>query len=291
MATFKVTWQFVGVSGYQWNEVFYKDASSAVDATSTYPAGVAAARLAFLHPLNKLVGIRAAQVGASRVTAFSPVNLNGTAVSLGDALDLGPSAAGDTIVCSLSGATSGSRKIWTRGAPDQWMSRSSLSGADILFPTVASTLATWFSAIEANGYGLHQLSPQTPGPLQNIKILSVDGSRKDGTSDITLQLAPGYPFPARVIIGGASKKDLPALNGRWSLSKTVAGTVITIPYQTPNGIVVTGGNGQCRQEQYQATIVFSAIKCNFLNFGTRTTKNPLTRSRGARRAVRIRTSL
>jgi len=171
------------------------------------------------------------------------------------------------------------------------MKRNKDSGLDEPPSALLDALLVWFVSLAANGYGLRRLATQVPGPLQNVKILSVDGTAKDGTSLVTLAQAPGYPFPSRVVIGSASKKDLPGLNGRWSLVSAPVGAVVKIPYQTPQGLLVTGGNGKMRQESYQAINVFDPPSCSFSYFGTRTTKNPTTHSRGARRAVRNRTSL
>ena len=287
MPTFRLVWEYVENTGSTFNEIYYVDSSTAASAVLTTNS-LALNRLAFLHPLNRLVQIRSSQVDANRVTGLSIYNWYGTATSTPV---VGPATPGDAIVCTLAGATSGSRRIWLRGAPDDFIIRSPNSGIDLPPPKLQDALTAWFKSLQQNGYGLRLLATQVPGPLTNLKILSVDGTAKDGTSLVTLAAAPGYPFPSRVIIGSASKKDLPALNGRWSLLAAPAGAVIRIPYQTPGGLVFTGGNAKCRQETYQTTIIFSATNCGFHHYGTRTTKNPITHSRGARRAVRIRTSL
>jgi hypothetical protein len=286
MATFRVVWQFIDNNGSQWNEVYYRDASNALLASQTGFA-LAQARIALMHPLSKLLKIRSSQVDASRVTGATNFNWNGT---YPDPNNAGPATAGDAIVCSLSAAPSGTRKIWMRGCADSAIQRQATSGEDYLSAGVKALLDAWFSALAANSYGLRTLKPQTPGPLQNNKIMNVDATGTTGTAAVTVQAAPLYVVGSRVIIGGCSKKDLPAINGRWTVLAT-AGNVVTIGYQTPQNSSVPGGNGYMRAEQYNPIAVFDPASCAFSHFGTRTTKNPITRSRGARRAVRLRSSL
>jgi hypothetical protein len=285
MPDFRVTWNFVENTGAQFNEVYYVSASNA-QAAATTKANLQTNRVSMLHPLNKLVSIRAAQVDKTRVTSINVVNLTGTGP-----LNFGPVPAGLAGVVSLAGATGGSRKVWMRGLPDAWVSRDKTSGVDVPAAAYLTALQAWFTSLQNNGYGTRQVLQPVPGPLTNLKILQVDGSAKQGYSDVTLSAAAPYGFPARVIIGGASKKDLPSLNGRWSLMQAPAGAIIRIPYQTPEGLVIQGGAAHCRQESYAAIQPFVPANCNFLYFGTRATHVPLTHSRGAKRAARIRASL
>jgi hypothetical protein len=285
VADFRVVWVFTENNGASFNEVYYVSATDAKTAAKV-PMPLIVARLNLLHNLNNFTVSRASLAGGNRVTGFKNINLAGTIGATG-----GPAPPGESVICNLVGSSGGVRKLWLRGCPQRVIVRDGNSGRDNPSPGFLDLLGEFFTQLQAAGYGLRQVQGQTPGPLTNLKILSVDGSRKDGTSDFKLSAAPGYPYPSRVIVGGASKKDLPAANGRWSLSNPPVGPLVTLPYQTPNGSIVTGGNSHMRQESYSAISVFSASDCGFAYFGTRTTKNPLTRSRGARRAARIRTSL
>jgi len=289
MPVFRVVWEFSDAGGATFNEVYYVTAMDAKTAATT-TGGLSTARCALLHPLVRLVVIRSSQVDANRVTSNVAYNMVGTAVVSPDQ-DAGPSTPGNAIICTLSATPTGSRKLWMRGAPDYYIQRGAASGQDFLASNVKDKLTTFFSKLQANAYGIRVLTPQTGGALSNIKILSVDGTVPGGIASVTLAAAPGYAFPSRVIIGGASKKDLPGLNGRWSLAEAPALNVVKIPYQTPQNRLVTGGNGKMRQEVYTGINVFVAENCGFSHFGTRTTKNPSSHSRGARRAVRLRTSL
>jgi hypothetical protein len=284
MPTYRVVWEYAESNGSGFNEVYYTDAASpAAAATLTNTVGVA--RLALLHPLNTWLRIRASQVDANRATATRGINLTGTAPGAG-----GPLPVGSAAVCSLSAVAGGSRKLWLRGIPQVWYKRDGASGIDSPPAALLTALTNWFSLLAGNGYGIRKLAPVGLGLLAKRKIIQVDGTVQPGTSSVTLDLAPGYPVPGRVLIGGASKKDLPGLNGHWSI-QAVLGAVVTIPYQTPQAKLFTGGAATMRQEQYGATSVFNPGGCAFDHFGTRTSRNPLSHSRGARRAARIRSAL
>jgi hypothetical protein len=284
MATFKVIFEFIEANAAGFNEVYYRDASSAADALK-FPSTVISARLALLEQTNTFVRLRSSQADGLRVTSMLPINLKGIITYSNS----GPAPAGVAIVCGLGGAGGGTRKLWLRGASEAWIERNGQTGADQPRPTLQKNLTTYFTELQNAGFGIRRLSPPAPGPLAYRKILTVDGSRGDGTTDVTLDAPPGYPVPGRVIIGGASKKDLPALNGHFTIIK-VNGAVVTIPYVTPNDQKLDGAAAKMRQEVYQALSVFQLSLCAFDHFGTRTTRAPLFHSRGARRAQHLRAS-
>jgi hypothetical protein len=289
MATFRVTWQYKSGSGSNWNEVFYLDASTPAIAATVFPA-LLSFRLLMLHPQNTLLGIRSAQVGVARKTAFSPMNLPGTA-TLSVLGEVGPDVAGTAMVLGLGGVNGGSRKLWLRGVPDGFTILDPNNSNAFLLASVKALIVGYIRNLALNGYGLLQVMPPAPGALTNLPIISVDGSAKNGTSVVTTMGVPVYPPGSRVIIGGCSPKNTPALNGRFSLIGGITGSTFVIPYQTPQGIIVTENLGHVRQETFAAVNVVSPTASNFLYFGTRKTKNAFSRSRGARRAVRIRQSL
>lgn len=284
MPTWRVVWEFIESNGSSFNEIFYKDAdqiSSAVEVPQT----LINARLPMLHYLNTLLRVRVSNTQALRQTGTKPINLVGTYGGQSP-----PLPVGDACVLALASNAGGSRKLWMRGLPDIYQARDNKSGQDAPQGPLLKLLDTYYNELSKAGYGIRRLTPPAPGPLANVKITQVDGTAKNGTSVLTFQQAPGYAVPGQIVIGGASKKDLPGLNGVFSLI-AVNGALVTIPYQTPGGLVVTTTTAHARQAVYQATAVFTPSLCAFDHFGTRTSKNPLSRSRGARRAARLRSSL
>jgi len=280
---FKVVWEFAESNGSTFEEQYWVQADDVVQASKIF-TNLRTARLGLLHPLNTWQRIRASDPTANRVTAVNNLGLSGQFPTANSPLPVGAS-----IVCALQGASGGSRKLWMRGSDSSVYLRDKTSGRDIVSPQLKGLLDGLFRALALNSYGIRRLKPRDNLVLPNFKVSSVDGTTNDGQAKLTLERAPGWPVPSRVVLGSFSKKDLPALNGHFSVLNVV-NNVITIPYQTPNAQKVDTTTGYARLEQYYNLSVFDPNGCAFDHFGTRTSKNPSSRSRGARRAARLRLS-
>jgi hypothetical protein len=288
MPTFRVVWEFIEANGSGFNEVYYVDGANAASAVGISDL-LRIARLNLLHTSNKWQRIRASQVDQQRVTAQNNLSQFGLSVDTA-----GPVPTGAAAVCALVGQAGGQRKLWLRGVGASSFMRNASSGADQPPAFFLQKLTQFFAGLQNDLLGIRRLMPTAPpggGVLSKIKIVTVAPNARPGLADITLAAAPGYPFPSRVLIGGASKKDLPSLNGHWQLVAAPVGALVTIPYQTPGNMTINGGNAYMRQESYFATSVFNAAGCGFDHYGTHTSRVPLFRSRGARRAARLRSAL
>lgn len=281
MATFKIVWEFTFNNGAGFNEVWYRDSDSILSA-GLIPADVLNARLALLHPLNTFQRQRLSATTLPRATKAPVVRRVGTQVGTNH-----PLPAGAAFVCSISGKDGGSRRYWMRGGSLEDYTRDPKTGLDTPTSGWERVRGDFFTAMKAGGYGIRRLSGLNGNDIVYIQCTSVDGSRGDGTADLTLTDAPQLVVPARVIIGKMNKKDLPGLNGHFDVTKVV-GKVITIPYQTPNKAIVALPGGRVRKEAYQATSVIDDGASGFDHLGTRTTRSPLSHSRGSKRAQRIR---
>lgn len=291
MPAFRIVWEFQESNGASFQEVYYRDANSPSEAAALGNA-LKIARLNLLHPLNTWQRIRVSQVGSNRITATVAVASIGTAFFAFGATNQEPLPVGAAIILSLSGAAGGSRKLWLRGCPDTFYNRDATTGRDVVKAELQKALDDFFPQLKKAGYGILRLKPATApgqGVLSPLAITQIDGHTTPGQSVLTLAAAPGYPFPGRVIIGRTSQKDVPGLNGHWSLLKAPNGNQITIGYTTPANTVVITNQGYVRSEEYNPVSVFDDKNCGFDHMGTRTSKNPLSRSRGARRAARLRT--
>lgn len=284
MGTYRVVWQFIAPGGAPWNEVYYTDGGSPAEATviSTQLRGN---RLALLNGGCTWLRIRASDVSNSRLTALRKIMLPGTATSEGE-----PDTAGNTAYCTLATAGGVQRKLALRGLPDNWIIKGGFAGNDTPPPEFLKALDAFFLNLARTQYGIRHISPVGAGLLAARQILSVDGTITPGVATLTLDVAAAYPVPGRILISNASPKDFPGLNGHWSV-RSVNGATVVIPYQTVLGLKIPGGRAQVRQEVYSATLVFQASSCEFAYYGVRKTKDLFTSSRGARRAVRLRTSL
>jgi hypothetical protein len=286
MSTFRVVWDFNENQGTTFSEVYYKSADTP-QAAAVVPTALQLARTNLLHPLNVFKRVRVTNADAQRETFPRLLNLVGTLN-----VDSGPLPPGAAIFCSLTGSAGGSRKLALRGSAQSFYLRSATTGRDVVLPGLDEALKEFFKQLKTAGYGLRKLSPIQTSPLSVYSknpITSVNGTAANGTSVLTFKNPLVYAAGSRVVIAQVNKKELPSLNGHFPVLDT-AGQTITIPYRTPSDATVTTAGGYVRKESYSEVSVFVPGSCDFDHFGTRDTKSPLSNSRGARRAARIRLS-
>jgi hypothetical protein len=279
--TYKSVWEFVDTNGNQWTEVYYIQGSTPASVLSFGPA-LYNSRLLLASDLVTWSRVRVSDVANTRSTATRVLNWVGTDNTAGS-----PGPAGLTVVSNLVGITGGSRKLQMRGVPDYMIGRDQKSGRDVLGSTLRTRLTAFYQGLQTDGYGMRQLQ-QTP----KYPVVTVDGATIPGSAILTFtNPGPGLPNsfapPNRLVLSQMDKKLFPGLNGHWSIL-AANGLTITIRYQVAGNKLLNGQFGFVKLEGYQGLSIFNAAQCGFDHFGTRTTKVPLSRSRGARRAVRIR---
>lgn len=284
MPSFRCVLEFAENNGAGFNEVYYLTATS-IAALTPFPGPLfIQQRLQLLHPLNTWLRIRVSQVGSPRITTVININQPGTSVAPG-----GPLPPGAAMVLALAGTPTGSRKLWMRGLAQSHYIRDPMSGKDVLDAALTIALPQFFMTLQANNLGILQLTPNS-GPMTvngKYTITQIDGTAGNGTSILTYVGVPGWAVNTRLLMSNFSKKDLPGLQGQFTVIAIGAQTV-TINYQTPELSIVKTPGASARYAPYQAVSIFNPAKCGFDHWGTRTTRNPLSRSRGARRAVRLR---
>lgn len=109
-------------------------------------------------------------------------------------------------------------------------------------------------------------------------------------STVTYQNPPtGAPFAVasnnRVIIGLASKKDLPSLNGGWTVQNFVAAAAgatgtFQIPYTLPNGLTTIPTSAYVKNQGYSTITPYNGAFANLAFYGTRSTHSTFSDSRG-----------
>jgi hypothetical protein len=290
MAIHKVVFELQEPDGSTFNEVYYVDAGNPVAAM---PGDLLiSARLGLLAPLNKFMRVRTSDISQLRVTGVQVINQNGTWASTDVALNA-PVVAGLAVVCQLRGQAGGQRKLWLRGVADAAVNRSSTTGQDVPKAPLLDALAFFSEKLKANLYGILRITPasRVAGPAFPKRITVIAPGAGAGTSILTTE-SPHLITPNQmVVIGGASKKDTPGLSGRWITLDGTAGSTIVIRYQCPDNLGPAHPTGVVRQFTYQPISQFTGDAQIFDHFGTRTTKDPTTRTRGARRAQRLRNVL
>jgi hypothetical protein len=282
---YKVTWEYNSNNGSEWTEIYYTEDDNAVDAANPGQPLINA-RLNLLHPLNNLIRIRAANVVETRDTAFFPINSAGTAPGAG-----GPAIAGAAAICLLASPAGGTRRVWLRGIPGFWVTRSGITGADAPPAALVVALGAWFLALQNAGYGLLIRSRIGTDNVEPFKVDIVDGTGGMGVSILTTHVAHNFNANSQVYLGKFSKKDLPALQGTFSVITVPTPTTFTVLYNTPSAQKVNVASGYAKLLIFSTVNVIGQGLCAFENFGTRATHVPLFHSRGARRAARLRPSL
>lgn len=282
MPDFKAIWNFSEDNGATFSEQYYCSASDA-NAAALLGKALLNARLALLDSTITFIGTRSSSVIGNRVTSQQTYLLNGTFTNT-----LGPLQVGACAVLNLASAGGGSRRLWMRGLPSALVVRNSTTGQDQPPPTLKKLLDTFFQALADAGFGIRQLQKLNGASVQKQNITQVDGAANPGKSVITLTPANLLTVPGSVLIQATNPKDLPGLKGVFPIIAATANSV-TIPYVTPQNLLIVAKQGYVKQALYQPVSTFVPLQCGFKYYGTRASKNPFSRSRGARRAVRLRT--
>jgi hypothetical protein len=248
--------------------------------------------LAILHSTAILRNIRAFNIAGGRDSYTAGQNYPGR---FNDSTNAGPAPAGSAAVAGFSTATGRSIYHWIRGLPAALISNSPQTG----FPTPPSSLTTPLAALGRN-LGNNNAGSRTLSVPANSKyqITNVAANPAEGTSTISYTLGSGqvaqpWVNGSRVVIGLASKKDLPGMNGHWSLvlATTPAGSpavgTVTIRYVLPNNAANVSCNGYIRPEGTSTVNQFT--NGGLAYYGTHSTRSVFSNSRGSKHAARIRT--
>lgn len=293
MPNYKVVMQFVNAQGETWDEVYYQQNASAFQAA--YPPGaLIKARTNFLHTSCLLQRIRAfnISVGAARESSSQVLNTQGAAGSTEN-----PAVGSTAVVCTMAGI--GTRNIlhWFRGLTQSYVVLNPNTGFPEPPPSLTNALSQFFKALAANLFGIYAINSVTTNPKYSIFQVSGNVGSDFSTVQVAGLGAGGAPlFTAnqRILIGQADRKSLPGLNGRWTvISSSVGGqnTNVLLRYTLANAQATVNSNAYARLVSYQSIVPFSTLLCQFQNYGNHDTRSIFTHSRGAKRAVRLRTSV
>ena len=287
---YKVVWNWIEGSGATWSESYWVNASTAQQA-ATPPLGVLTTRLGIADPTSLLKSIRSFSTLSSRDTFINTLLISGKYSSPTGA---GPAPAGTSAVVSFGAP--GSRTVfhWWRGLNSSLIVLNSLTGFPLPPAFLLSSIASFATYYGAAGAGIRVLN--TPMRYQIVDLVYNPVTK---LSTVTYQNPPtGAPFAVasnnRVIIGLASKKDLPSLNGGWTVQNFVAAAAgatgtFQIPYTLPNGLTTIPTSAYVKNQGYSTITPYNGAFANLAFYGTRSTHSTFSDSRGARRAQRLRT--
>jgi len=280
MAVFKHVWYFAGVGGDSFSETWYRDAST-LAAAAVFDNAFLLPRLAMLHPLNTFQRARVSSTDPANSVAV-PVNIGrvGTgAVGVPEPID-------NSIVASLSGTAYGGRKWWQRGVPRGYYGLNA-DGSQTAAPGWQTQFDAFVAGLAAANFGMYILD-KTPA---RFTIGTVDGSANDGLTIISVVGNPALAVGSFVNIYNTDVKQFPGLRGTYQVvGPLVVGAISTfrIRYRTPANGGPINTSGQIRARTFRPFTVLDPGKCGFDHYGAHDTRSTFSRSRGARRAKRLR---
>lgn len=297
MATqiYKLVFNFIESSGATWSEVFYRVADSAQTAVVVNTAAINA-RLRMMHPTALLRNIRANNVAGGRDSFTANQNYPGTFV---DGTGAGPAPAGTAAVASFAVTTGRSVLHWMRGLPTLMVVENPNTGFPNPPANLISAIRSFATQMGASGCGSRTL---TASP--KFQIQSVTPQPLTGTALITYTVGAGQTPPVftvtapnnRIVIGQASKKDFPSLNGHWTIVGTTTPTgnplvgTVTIRYVVANvpatSVSPIACNAYLKSEAYGSVNLFTGASLAY--YGTHSTRSVFSNSRGAKHANRLR---
>lgn len=281
MADFKEVWSYAssGTKGGLWSEVFYSQASN-LQSASTFTGKLISKRLDLLNKVNTLLKIRVSQVGSPRITTVVNIRQNGN--RHGSA----PATIDNAIVVTLSSSVQpATRRWWLRGWDQADAVRDQVTGNDTFSATFLTDLAAFISSLKDNSYEVLPLQKTNQVGFGYQNIQSVDGMTLPGFSTITLDVAPSVVIGDVAIISQVSAKDLPGLNGHYTVT-AVLGKTFTVKYTTPGNVIVTAHQGRVRKLGYISGAIIDPNLSGAAFIGGRKSRSPFTGSRGARSANR-----
>jgi hypothetical protein len=282
--TFKTTWTFSSTNGGTWSEVWYRE-SADIAAASTFPQTFLNKRLKLLHQINYLEKIRVTSMVNPRLASVVNIRQPGL-VTLDE-----PYPVQTAAVCIIkSTLIPCQRKWWCRGIGRVSVARDATTGRDVVGPVFATDLATWFSALNVIGYVILPQFKPGQGGVTLVATNSVDGTSNSGYSTVTTFGPHGLAPADFAQFGRQSKKDLPGLNGRFVVWSAPTATTFSIQYRTPENQNIITQTGYVKKYSPNFGALIDNTKSGFDYLGEHKSKNESTGSRGARSAVRVRTS-
>lgn len=282
MPDYKCVFNFFssGKKGGTWSETWYRSAVNMGVATYfsdplLYP------RLNMMSPLSQLTKIRVSQVGNPRVTAIVQLNRQGT-----HPFATTPAPIDSAIVCNVSSSViPATRRWWLRGWDSEDAFRDNVGGNDVFTAYLRGQLVTWFTQLNNAGFEILPVAKTNNVQNANYPVSQIDGTAGNGQAVLTVNNPAFWTVGNTLILTRFSKKDLPGLNGRFTVLNTT-NNVTTIPYVVPGNQKMATPGAQLRLLTYVSGCTIDPYISGPSFIGGRQTRSPFTGSRGARSANR-----
>lgn len=281
MAFFKVQYIFKSpVNG--WNELFYAQSNSLDDFTTitqTEKNAVATARAAGVV----LQAVKVTEEGGLRRSKIFNTNYQSGSSANSQGADVG----GVTAKVRLNFSGGGGRILNVRGLKDTATIPNASAAPDLSAEGLAF-LAGYINFIKggADPYLGKRLVSIASNPWQDVVSLQADETNANWTRvNITTSASPPQPGDL-VYFHGIDPLQIPWIKGIYRVVGTTSAIRFSIPtlYREPTEIA-TLRNVQWRPAEYEYPAIVSGA---FLRWGTRDTRAPFDRVRGARSGLKTR---
>jgi len=282
MPQFKQIWTY-STQGAQWSEVYYQNDTSLAE-SAKFSTAFLNKRLKFLNTATQLVKIRTSDILNPRASVVTPIRKDGQGYGGNEE----PENINTAAVCTLSSsAAPSSRRLWLRGLVNQDLRRSAGTGTTFITPRLQEAITAWIKELAAQSYCVNTILRVGQDNVKYFRIASVTPVANSGQAVLDIGGDWVYVVGSLGTISLASKKDLPGLNGTFTIVKKTA-TTVTIDYQTPGNATITSSSARIKAKVPVTGAVINPALSGFSFAGSRKTKNALTGSRGAKSASRIR---
>lgn len=283
---FRQIWTYTDPNGAFWTESFFVG-TGPIAAVAAKVAVLLPVRLPMLYPTATLRLVRTSDLDNPRSVIETIVNLPGLAPS-----SAGPADQNAAVVWDLHSSGGLRRKWWMRGAPADFFKRDPLTGRNTPPAVMLTAFAAFILAASTAGYGIRALKRAKDRTPPGYVTVTLATQVSAGVTELTLTdgtlVWPGAPG-GRVILSLFSQKDLPRLNGHYTLVGSSAGK-IRVAYQLPWAGPIPTPGGRVSSEAFQDVDTFAPLLCQFDHYGSHDTRDDFFSSRGSRRAGRIRLS-
>jgi len=119
-----------------------------------------------------------------------------------------------------------------------------------------------------------------------LQVTKIQPSTNSGRSLLTINGTQSWVVGNTVSLGSFSKKDFPALNGRFTVTGVPQAGQIEIAYVIPTGNTASPAKGRARLATYITGAFIDANQSKMAYIASRKTKSPFTNGRGSRSATR-----
>lgn len=286
MAVWRTVFQFTGGGslGQSFSEIYYREAEDVAHALAL-PAPLIEARLNLLSSVYFLQKIRVSDINKARVTGVANVGRPGLATVGSNPALSGPSPPDVAIVLRLtSTAVPGQRLLWVRGSSLAHIHWEPVNAKWDVTARGLTDSGTYISQMAAASFAILVHRKASEEGYQDRKITKFATVADAHLTHVTTQQNHGFVTGDLVRFHRLNEKDLPGLNGVYTVLPTPTDRTFDVLYELPRDEDYIPGQGAVRKWQYISGAIINPSTSGFAYIGERKSRSPFTGGRGSRRS-------